>query len=293
MLVIAWILGLALAGAALLGMLWLRQRRIRLQVEARYLSAVAEFDTPAPDAATLFAEIHGEPVRRLLRGLIGPGLPLGPASWTSSGWLRYDSDSRERAVTAITYCVPGVWWAQIRRVRLRGLGWIDEIHEVEGSRVSSGYWWLGLYRVDRPGLGPEPLALQAQASEKPCSFPGRGSPTVDRLGNQRWGRRRGPRGRTGHGFGCRSIRPAGLLRSSSGAKIGSRIEFGGWYWSDRALGPESLRLIEGVGTVNEFTPLQLRLAKSSGRRSGIDRILNRQLPPMRLSWECHISVISL
>jgi hypothetical protein len=262
MLVIAWILGLALAGAALLGLLWLRQRRIRLQVEARYLAAVAEFDTPAPDAATLFAGIHGEPVRRLLRGLIGPGLPLGPASWTSSGWLRYDSDSRERTMTAVTYCIPGVWWAQIRRVRLRGLGWIDEIHEVEGPGVSSGYWWLGLYRVERPGLGPEPLALQAQALGEAVLVPwawftdGR----IDWDWNADGGVGDGRVAATGHRVRLpldTAGRPAAF--ELSGAEEQVRIEFDGWHWSDRALGPESLRLVEGVGTVNEFTRLQMRL----------------------------------
>jgi hypothetical protein len=261
-LVIAWLLGLALAGAALLGLLWLRQRRIRLQVEARYLSAVVEFDTPVPDAATLFAGIRGEPSRRLLRGLIGPGLPLGPASWESSGWLRYDSDARERSVTAITYCVPGVWWAQIRRVRLRGLGWIDEIHQVEGTAVSSRYWWLGLYRVDRPGLGPEPIALQAQALGEAVLVPwawftdGRidWEWTVDgRIGD----------GRvvvTGHRVRLQldaANRPETF--ELWGAEDRTRIEFAGWHWSNRALGPESLRLIEGVGTVNEFTRLGVRL----------------------------------
>jgi hypothetical protein len=262
MLVIAWSLGLALAAAALMGLLWLRQRRIRLQVEARYLAAVAEFDTPAPDAATLFAGIHGEPVRRLLRGLIGPGLPLGPASWTSSGWLRYDSDSRERAMTAITYCIPGVWWAQIRRVRLRGLGWIDEIHEVEGPGVSSGYWWLGLYRVERPGLGPEPLALQAQALGEAVLVPwawftdGR----IDWDWTADGGVGDGRVAATGHRVRLpldTAGRPAAF--ELSGAEEQVRIEFAGWRWSDRALGPESLRLVEGVGTVNEFTRLQMRL----------------------------------
>ena len=261
MLVIAWILGLALAGAALLGLLWLRQRRIRLQVEARYLSAVAEFDAPAPDAATLFAGIHGEPARRLLRGLIGPGLPLGPASWTSSGWLCYDSDSRERAVTAITYCVPGVWWAQVRRVRLRGLGWIDEIHEVEGARVASGYWWLGLYRVGRPGLGPELLALQAQALGESVLVPwawftdGR----IDWDWTADGGVGDGRVAATGHRVRLpldAAGRPAAFELCAAEDRI--RIEFTGWHWSDRALGPESLRLIEGVGTVNEFTRLRMR-----------------------------------
>ncbi len=262
MLLIAWILGLALAGAAVLGMLWLRQRRIRLQVEARYLSAVAEFDTPTPDAATLFAGIHGESVRGLLRGLIGPGLPLGPASWTSSGWLRYDSDARERTVTAITYCIPGVWWAQIRRVRLRGLGWIDEIHEVEGTRVSSGYWWLGLYRVDRPGLGPEPLVLQAQALGYAVLVPWGCVPegrfdwywtAVDGIGDGRVAA-------TGHRVRLQldaAGRPATFELSGTEDRV--RIEFTAWHWSDRALRPEDLRLIERVSTVNEFTRLEVRL----------------------------------
>ena len=262
MLVIAWILGLALAAAALLGLLWLRQRRIRLQVEARYLSAVAEFDTPPPDAATLFTGIGGEPARRLLRGLIGPGLPLGPASWTSNGWLRYDSDGRERTVTAITYCMPGVWWAQIRRVRLRGRGWIDEIHQVEGPTVSSGYWWLGLYRVDRPGLGPEPLALQAQALGEAVLVPwawfadGR----IDWEWTADGGIGDGRVAATGHRLLLQldpTGRPATIELRSAEDRI--CIEFGGWHWSDRALGPESLRLTEGVGTDNEFTRLEVHL----------------------------------
>ncbi|MCA1789071.1 MAG: hypothetical protein LC667_04195, partial [Thioalkalivibrio sp.] len=79
----AWVGGLGLGVAILVGLLWLRLRRIRLQVEARYLSAVAEFDRHTPEATALFAHMHGEAIRRFLRGLVGPGVSPGPASWTS------------------------------------------------------------------------------------------------------------------------------------------------------------------------------------------------------------------
>jgi predicted outer membrane lipoprotein len=259
----AWILGLLLACAGLLGVLWLRLRRIRLQVEARYLSAVAGF-APGDHAATMLAGVGGEPVRRLLQGLVSPGVTLGPLSWHSRGWVRYDSDDRERAVSAETYYIPGRWWAQIRRVRLRWLGWIDEIHEIEAGRVSSAYWWLGLYRVDRPGRGPSPLALEAQqlgeAVLAPWSWFVEGVAAWEATpADAEWqGRVTG----TGHGLRLRldaTGRPASLdlLDAQRGERV--RVEYGGWRWCDRCLLPSRLRLIENVGTVNEFVRLDVQV----------------------------------
>jgi hypothetical protein len=257
----AWLSGLALAAAVIGVLLWLRLRRIRLQVEARYLAAVSRRDSSAADASALFGAVRGEPVRRLLRGLIGPGVSVGPASWQSHGWLRYDSDDRERAVSAETYCIPGLWWAQIRRVRLRAFGWIDEIHEVEGDRVSSGYWWLGLYRVDRKGFGPSPLALRAQALGEGVltpwnwfmqgeidweSFPATGT----------WHGRTHAGGNEVQVSLDRSGRPAFLELLARDGRERLRVEYDGWTWADRSLMPERLRLIEAVGSVNEFVRLE-------------------------------------
>jgi hypothetical protein len=262
----AWVLGLLPAFAGLLGLLWLRLRRIRLQVEARYLSAVAAFghgDRPA-DAAAVLAGAGGEPIRRLLRGLVSPGVTLGPLSWHSRGWLRYDGDDRARAFAAETYFVPGQWWAQIRQVRLRWLGWIDEIHEVEPDRWSSAFWWLGLYRVGRPGPGPSPLAVEAQhlgeAVLAPWSWFAEGAVAWEVTpANAEW---QGRVTDTGHELRLRldaAGRPASLdlLDVRRGERV--RVEYGGWRWCDRALLPNSLRLIENVGTVNEFVRLEMQI----------------------------------
>jgi hypothetical protein len=263
----AWFLGLLLLAAVVLGLLWLRLRRIRLQVEGRYLSAVAGFahGNPAPDAATPLSGVRGEPVRRLLQGLVSPGVIMGPASWTSRGWLRYDSDDRERAVVAETYFVPGQWWAQVRRVRLRWLGWIDEIHQIESGRVSSGYWWLGLYRVDRAGFGPSPLALEAQQLGEAVLAPW--SWFVDEAiawdatpASAEW---QGRVTDTGHELRlCLDAagRPASLDLLDVQRAERVRVEYAGWRWCDRTLLPSHLRLIENVDTVNEFVRLEVQVA---------------------------------
>jgi hypothetical protein len=274
----AWALGLLLAFAGLLGVLWLRLRRIRLQVETRYLSSVAGFvqGDPVRDAAATLVGVGGEPIRRLLRGLVSPGIILGPASWHSQGWLRYDSDDRERAVSSETYFIPGLWWAQIRHVRLRWLGWIDEIHEVEPGRVSSAYWWLGLYRVDRPGFGPSLLALEAQqlgeAVMAPWSWFVDGAIAWDATpANAEW---QGRVTDTGHELRLRldaAGRPASLelLDVQHGERM--RVEYGGWRWCDRALLPSQLRLIENVGTVNEFVRLEVQVAAPRRAPAGAPR----------------------
>jgi len=260
-----WVVGLGLGVAVLPGLLWLRLRRIRLQVEARYLSAVAEFDPQTPNLAALFARIHGESIRRLLQGLVGPGVSPGPASWKSRGWLRYDSDDRERLATAETYCIPGLWWAQVRRVRLRFLGWIDEIHELEAGHVTSGYWWLGLYRVAPPGFGPSPLTLQAQALGEGVLAPWGWflDGVIDWDGSLEASELQGRVAATGHKVQLRldpAGRPATLDLLDSGSHERVRVEYFGWRWLDRALLPERLRLIENAGSVNEFVRLEMRLA---------------------------------
>ena len=261
----AWVVGLGLGVTLLMGLLWLRLRRIRLQVEARYLSAVAEFDRQTPEATALFAHIQGEPIRRLLRGLVGPGVSPGPASWKSQGWLRYDSDDRERVATAEAYCIPGLWWAQVRRVRLRVLGWIDEIHQVEAGHVTSGYWWLGLYRVARPGFGPSPLALEAQALGEGVLVPWGWflDRVIDWDGSPEASEFSGRVTATGHEVQLRldpAGRPATLDLLDTGSRERMRVEYHGWRWLDRALLPERLRLIENAGSVNEFVRLEMRLA---------------------------------
>lgn len=261
----AWVIGLGLGVTVLMGLLWLRLRRIRLQVEARYLSAVAEFDRQTPEAMALFAHIQGEPIRRLLRGLVGPGVSSGPASWTSQGWLRYDSDDRERVATAETFCIPGLWWAQVRRVRLRGLGWVDEIHQVEAGHVTSGYWWLGLYRVARPGFGPSSLALEAQALGEGVLVPWGWflDGVIDWDGSLDASELHGRTTATGHEVQLRldpAGRPATLELLDAGSHERVRVEYHGWRWLDRTLLPERLRLIENAGSVNEFVRLEMRFA---------------------------------
>ncbi|TVP90907.1 MAG: hypothetical protein EA347_02645 [Thioalkalivibrio sp.] len=263
----AWALGLALMLALVVGLLWLRLRRIRLQVEARYLEAVADHchsDQPN-GGAERFARIPGARVRGLLHGLSGPGLVISPATWQSRGWLRYDGDDRERRVSAQTWCVPGQWWAQIRRVRLRIFGWIDEIHEVEQGVVRSHYWWFGLFRVNRPGFGPSPLAVQAQAIGETALVPWgwfvEGAIDWETTeGNEPW---RGGMPATGHGillFLDRAGRPATIDLQDPAQSERMRVELGGWRWSGRALLPDRLRLIESVGSVNEFVRMEMRLA---------------------------------
>ncbi|MBS0003550.1 MAG: hypothetical protein KFF45_10785 [Thioalkalivibrio sp.] len=266
-LVAAWTLGLVLILALVVGLLWLRLRRIRLQVEARYLEAVADHchSGHVLDTAERFAQLPGERVRNLLGSLSGPGLIVSPAMWQSRGWLRYDGDDRERLVSARTWCVPGRWWAQIRRVRLRLLGWIDEIHEVEQGVVRSHYWWLGLYRVRRPGFGPSPLSLQAQAVGETVLVPWGWfvEGAIDwetTAGKEPW---RGRISATGHEvrlFLDPAGRPSAIELREFGLSGCMRVEFGGWHWSGRALLPDHLRLIENFGSVNEFTRLEVYLA---------------------------------
>lgn len=266
-LVMAWALALVLVLALVIGMLWLRLRRIQLQVEARYLEAVADHchSGHAPDAAERFATFSGKRVRKLLDSLSGPGMVVSPATWQSRGWLRYDGDDRERSVSARTWCVPGCWWAQIRRVRLRIFGWIDEIHVVERGQVRSHYWWLGLYRVDRPGFGPSALALQAQAIGETVLVPwgwfAEGAIDWETIaGKESW---RGRISATGHEvrlFLDPAGRPSAIELRESGVSGCMRVEFGGWHWSGRALLPERLQLTENFGSVNEFVRLKVRLA---------------------------------
>lgn len=260
--VVAWVLGLAFAFGILLFALWLRMRRVRLQVEARYLSSVVQSGLSLDSSSDFIANLSGEQVRHLLRGLIGPGFVPGVASWKSSGSVRYDADAQARAFSAETYCIPGVWWAQIRRVRLRGLGWVDEIHEVEGDRISSHYWWLGLYRVDRPGFGPAPLALCTQALGEAILTPW--SWFLDDVID--W--RRTPDGGvwegwlTATGYAVRmqldaAGRPRWLELEVGNERV--RVGYDVWRWVDRALIPGRLQLTEGVGSVNEFERLTATL----------------------------------
>jgi hypothetical protein len=266
----AWVLGLGFVFAILPAAMWLRMRRVRLQVEARYLSAVAQSDLPMDRSTDFIVNMRGEHVRRLLNGLIGRGFAPGLASWKSSGSVRYDADARERAFSAETYCIPGVWWAQIRRVRLRGFGWVDEIHEVEGDRISSHYWWLGLYRVDRPGFGPEPLALSTQALGEVILTPWAWflDGVID------WYRTPGEglwEGRLiATGFKLRmqldgAGRPRWLELEGVDARV--RVDYDGWRWIDRVLIPSRLQLTEGVGSVNEF--IRLTASVESPQRAPI------------------------
>ncbi len=266
-----WVaLGTALAAVLLASMVlilpWLRLRRIRLQIEGRYLEAVADFHAQKapPTAARVIAQISGESARRLLRGMTVDRQPAGPACWPARGWLRYDQDQRERPVVADTFSIPGVWWAQIRRVRLRYLGWIDEMHEVEEGSVSSGYWWLGVWRIHHPAARSSELALRAQALGEAVLTPwvwfaGQGIEWED-LDD---GRTRVGRIRPG-GLGIRLQldnleRPIHLeLRDDAGGER-VRVEYEGWNWSDTGLRPRRMRLIEAPGTVNAFTRLELQL----------------------------------
>lgn len=267
-LVVAWAFALALVLALVVGMLWLRLRRIRLQVEARYLQAVADHchSGRARDSAERFATFPGEQVRKLLYSLSGPGLIVSPATWRSGGWLRYDGDDRERSMSARTWCVPGRWWAQIRRVRLRAFGWIDEIHEVEHGQVRSHYWWFGLYRVDRPGFGPSQLALQAQAVGETAMVPW-GWFVDDAIdwraadGKEPWRGRVLATEQEVRLFLDPAGRPTAIELWGHGASGCMRVELGGWSWSGRALLPERLRLIENFGSVNEFVRHEVRLAE--------------------------------
>ena len=262
-LIAAWLLGASAGALGLLALLWLRMRRVRLQVEAEYLSAVAEFaqSEELREGRAHFAGIRGEAPRRLLAALAGPGVPVGPLSWRSSGRLRYD---RDRVVSAETFLLPGRWWAQIRRVRLRRFGWVDEIHRVGGAGASSSFWWLGLFRVRRPGFGPSDIALTAQAlgdgvlapwswfaggavdwdvtddgGDWEGALPGTGQRVtlhLDRMGRPQWVR---------------------IAAADTGDTV--QVEFGDWHWSDGALVPSHLRVIEGVDTVNAYVHLDAQI----------------------------------
>jgi len=260
------LLVLGLLTSAVLIALWLRLRRIRLQIEARYLAGVAEFrglENP-PLAPEVLARTHGEAARRLLHGMVASGHPLGPASWPARGSLRYDQDEKERPVEAESFCIPGVWWAQIRRVRLRFGGWIDEMHEVEAGSVTSGYWWLGLYRLRHPAARSSELALRAQALGEAVMVPwtwfdGQRIEWDDQHDDRAWVGRTRPEGLNIQLRLDKLGRPLHLelWEPASGARV--RFEYSGWNWSDQGLRPERVRLIEAPGSVNEFERLHLQL----------------------------------
>ena len=255
-----------LLASAVLIALWLRLRRVRLQIEGRYLAGVAEFHGLAapPVASEVLEHIHGEAARRLLQGMLGRGHPMGPASWPARGSLRYDQDERERPVEAESFCIPGVWWAQIRRVRLRFGGWIDEMHQVEAGSVTSGYWWLGLYRLRHAAGRSSEFALKAQALGEAVIMPwtwfdGQRIEWGDQPDDRAWVGRTRPEGFTIHLQLDKLGRPLHLeLREpAGGARV--RFEYSGWNWSEQGLRPERVRLIEAPGSVNEFERLHLRL----------------------------------
>lgn len=257
---------LGLLGSAVLILLWLRLRRIRLQIEGRYLAGVAEFhgQQEPPKAAEVLAQIPGETARRLLQGMIARGHSMGPVSWTARGRMRYDQDERERPVEAETFSIPGQWWAQIRRVRLRHLGWIDEMHQVEADSVTSGYWWLGLYRLQHPSARSSELALRAQALGEAVLIPwtwfdGRRIEWDDQDDDRVWVGRTRP-----EGLGIRLQmdkmgRPLHLEVRDPAGDERVRFEYTGWNWSDQDLRPARFRVIEAPGSVNEFERLDLQL----------------------------------
>lgn len=263
--IIAWLLALGLAAGLVRLLVWFRLRRIRLIVEAPYLSAVAQSRAVAvPSASALFADVRGEPARRLLRGLVAPGRSPGPASWGAQGWLRYDHDDHERLVVVRSYGVPGHWWAQIRRVRLRWGGWIDEMHRVEPGRASSDYWWLGLIRVQPPGVRPSALALEAQALGEAVVTPWVWFTDgwIDWDGPQEgveWVGRTVPH-RHQVWLGLDALgRPHSieLQDPKSGERV--RVEYAGWHWREQSLLPATLRVVEAAGSVNEFVRMELKL----------------------------------
>jgi hypothetical protein len=264
-LVAGLLLALLFSLSVVVALLWLRLRRIRLQIEGRYLAGVAEFhgQNAPPTAAEVLERIPGESARRLLQGMIARGYSMGPVSWSARGLLRYDQDARERPVEAETFGIPGQWWAQIRRVRLRYLGWIDEMHQVEAGSVTSGYWWLGLYRLQHPTARSSELALQAQALGEAVLTPwvwfdGQSIAWDEQTEKGIWSghsRRGGLRVRL-------QLDPMGrplyleVTDPVGGERV--RLEYAGWNWSDQGLRPERLRLIEAPGGVNEFQRLELR-----------------------------------
>lgn len=262
--VIAWLFALGLAAGVVLLLVWFRLRRVRLLIEAPYLSAVAESSTvTVPSASALFADVRGESARRLLRGLVAPGRNPGPASWAAQGWLRYDHDDHERLVVVQSYGVPGRWWAQIRRVRLRLGGWIDEMHRVEPGRASSDYWWLGLVRAHPPGVRPSALALEAQALGEAVVTPwvwftGGWIVWDDRQEGAEWfGRTVATRQQVRLHLDALG-RPASieLQDPKSGERV--RVEYAGWHWREQSLVPATLRLIEAAGSVNQFVRMELK-----------------------------------
>ncbi len=256
----------ALLASALLIPLWLRLRRIRLQIEGRYLAGVAEYQgqrTP-PAASEVLARTHGEAARQLLRGMVANGRPLGPASWPARGSLRYDQDERARRVEADSFCIPGVWWAQIRRVRLRFGGWIDEMHEVEGGVVTSGYWWLGLYRLRHPAARSSEFAVRAQALGESVMTPwtwfdGQRIEWDDQPDGRAWIGRTRPEGATVRLQLDTLGRPLHLELREPGGGAHVRVEYSDWSWSGQGLCPRQVRLIEAPGSVNEFERLHLQL----------------------------------
>jgi hypothetical protein len=135
----------------------------------------------------------------------------------------------------------------------------------KSGHVTSGYWWLGLYRVAPPGFGPSPLALQAQALGEGVLAPWGWflNRVIDWDGSPEVSDWHGRVAATGHEVQLQldsAGRPAtlDLLDSSSCERV--RVEYFGWRWLDRTLLPERLRLIENAGSVNEFVRLEMRLA---------------------------------
>ncbi|WP_006747947.1 hypothetical protein [Thioalkalivibrio paradoxus] len=264
--VLPWLLGLAAGVALALTLLWLRARRIRLQVEADYLSAVADFaQEPARHGMQArFGDVRGELPRRLVTALVGRGVGLGPLVIHASGRLRYDSDDRDRPVSAESFLLPCGGWAQIRRVGLRRFGWIVEIHRVDGRGISSSYWWLGLFRIECPGCGPSPLALRAQAlGERAlapwCWFVDRGVQWQVIEEGSAW---EGVLPETGSRVtldfdSMQRPRAIGLHDPETGATV--CVELGDWRWIERALTPTRISVIEGAGSANEFRRLDLQI----------------------------------
>lgn len=264
--IVVLLLVLGLLGSAVLILLWLRLRRIRLQIEGRYLAGVAEFygQKAPPKAAELLAQTRGEAARRLLQGMVARGHTVGPVAWSARGWLRYDQDERERPVEAESFCIPGQWWAQIRRVRLRYLGWIDEMHQVEAGSVTSGYWWLGLYRLQHPSAQSSELALQVQALGEAVLTPwtwfdGQRIEWDDQVDDRVWVGRTRPEGFVVNLQLDKLGRPLHLeLRDPAGGDR-VRFEYAGWNWSEQGLRPARFRVIEAPESVNEFERLDLEL----------------------------------
>lgn len=259
-------LAVVLLASTVVSLLWLRLRRVRLQIEGRYLEAVADFHArkAPPTAAQVIAGVPDESARRLLRGMIVDRHSAGPACWSARGWLRYDRDQWERPVVADTFSIPGVWWAQIRRVRLRYLGWIDEMHQVEGGAVSSGYWWLGLYRIHHPAARSSELALRAQALGESVLTPwawfaGRGIEWEDLDDGRTWVGRVRPGGLDIRLRLDSLERPLHLELRDVADGERARLEYEAWNWSAQGLRPRLMHLIEAPETVNAFQRLELQL----------------------------------